>query len=185
VILPPLLVDGPSPEVLPAFLLPGRERSLRPLAVLEQEIRMRTRFGWIRIPRGYVTDFASIPVWATVVTGFRLQPLGRWAWAALAHDMGYAVGQPGYRAMFDEILRERMAIDQVSPAARAIISRAVRLGGQGGYDAAPGWWNTENFADPDGGAYPVRPPFAREAAFVGREWGMRQRPDWPELAAAA
>ena len=73
--------------------------------------------------------------------------------------------------MFDEILRERMAVVGVSPIAREIIHRAVRIGGQGGYDAAPSWWPTQNFADPETGAYPVASPFAREEAFVGRPWG--------------
>lgn len=183
--LAPLVVDGRAPSILPAYALPGRDRDERPLYVIERELQMHTRFGWLRIPRGYVTDFASIPAWASVITGFRLQPLGRWAWAAIAHDFGYAVGQPGYRPVFDQILLERMELDGVAPLARAIIYRAVRLGGQGGYDAAPSWWETQNFADPDTGAYPRRPPFDREAAFTGAPFGLRVRPDWPPLPLAA
>lgn len=177
--LPPLVVDGAAPAVLPACPLPGDDREARPLFVMERTVHLRTRHGWERIPRGYVTDFASIPALATLVTGWRLQPLGRWAWAAIAHDWMYGIGQPGYRPVADDILHERMVLDRVGALSRVIIYDAVRIGGAGGYAKAPSWWDSENFADPETGAYPVTPPFTREEAFAGRTWGLRPQPDWP------
>jgi hypothetical protein len=159
--------------------MPRRARAERPLFVIGREIWMKTRFGWVRIPRGYVTDFGSIPALASTVTLSNIRPLGRHAWATLPHDLGYAIGEAGKREMWDEIFRERMEIDEVPVARRAIMYRAVRLGGGGGYKKAPSWWATENFADPESGLYPVPPPFAREEAFVGAKWGLRPDPDWP------
>lgn len=175
---PPLVVDGAAPAVLPAYPLPGHDRSLRPLYVVERTINFKTLHGWVRVPEGYVTDFASIPILASYLSGMRLQPLGRWAWAAVLHDWGYAIGQPGYRPVIDDMLRERMDIDGVGGFARTIIYRAVRIGGQGGYDEAAKYWDAADFADPVWGAYPVTPPFARVEAFVGGAWGLRPSPDW-------
>lgn len=179
---PPIVVDGPAPPILPAYPLPGQDRSDRPLYVLERTIHFKTLHGWHRVPEGYVTDFASIPAIGSYLSGMRLQPLGRWAWAAVAHDWGYAIGQPGYRSWIDDMLLERMELDGVGSIARSIIFHAVRWGGQGGYDDAPSWWDTENFADPITGAYPRNPPFARQGAYVGATWGLRAQPDWPETA---
>lgn len=175
----PLVIDGPAPEVLPAWPMPRRARAERPLFVMGREIRFRTRFGWFRVPRGYVTDFGSIPTLAQIVTLANYRPLGSHAWAAVAHDFGYAIGEPGRREMFDAIFLERMELDGVPKARRAIMHQAVRVGGAGGYRKAPSWWATENFADPESGQYPISPPFAREDAFVGAAWGMRPQPDWP------
>jgi hypothetical protein len=175
---PPVIVDGPACGVLPACPLPGHDRAARPLFVIERELHFRSRHGWARVPRGYVTDFASVPAWATLVTGLRLQPLGRWAWAAVLHDLLYAIGEPGRRAMADDVFRERLKLDGVDPTDRAVLFAAVRLGGGAGYACAPRWWASESFADPETGAYPVRPPFAREAAFVGGPYGLRPVPDW-------
>lgn len=189
----PLIVDGRAPAVLPAYPLPFSARDRHPLYILERTIYLKTAHGWLRIPRGYVTDFGSIPWLAIMLSALALQPLGPWAWAALGHDWGYAIGQPGYRPLFDDIFRERMRVDGVDGFRRDVMYRAVRLGGQGGYDKAPSWWGAENFGDPDTGAYldrrtgqnPVSPPFTREAAFVGMPWGARPVADWPELQLAA
>jgi hypothetical protein len=179
----PLVVDGRAPAVLPAYPLPGRARGAHPLYVLERTIYFRTLHGWHRVPRGYVTDFASIPDVVIWLSFSRLEPLAAHAWAAVAHDFGYAIGEPGKRPAFDGIFRERMELDGVPAARRWEMYNGVRLGGQGGYDKAPGWWSTENFADPETGEYPVPPPFRREEAFAGARWGVRERPDWNELPA--
>jgi len=176
---PPLIVDGAAPAVIPARPLPWRARHGRPLFVTERTIHLMTPDGWFRIPRGYVTDFGSIPGFATMLTLMQFQPLGRHAWAALNHDFGYAIGQTGRRALVDSWFVERMRIDNVPSFRREVMYRAVRLGGAGGYKQAPSWWETENFADPDTGA-PVPPPYPREAAFAGGPYGLRCLPDWRE-----
>lgn len=165
--LAPLIVNGPAPEVFPVKPLWRRSREGRPLYVSERDVILDGQF----IPRGYVTDFGSIPGFATLLTVLRLQPLGHHAWGAFGHDFGYAVGQPGMRKVFDDRFLARMALDGVNAARRQIMYRAVRLGGQGGYDRAPSWWDTLNFADPETGQ-PMPPPFAREDAFIGAEYGL-------------
>lgn len=176
----PLVVDGRAPLVLPAFPLPGRDRDRHPLYVMERTVHLRTLHGWERIPRGYVTDFASIPVLATVLTGLDLQALGKWAWAAIAHDWLYAVGQPGYKAKADDVFRERLQLDGVDGFRTLVLYQSVHRFGGHGYAEAPSWWATENFADPETGAYPVAVPFRREDAFADAPWGLRARPDWRE-----
>lgn len=175
-----LIVEGRAPLVLPAYPLPGRARDRHPLYVMERTIHLRTLHGWERIPRGYVTDFASIPVLATVLTGLDLQALGPWAWAAIAHDWMYAIGEPGQKDKADEIFRERLVLDGVDVFRRNVLFESVHRFGGGGYAKAPGWWATENFADPETGEYPVPPPFRREDAFIGGPQGLRRAPDWIE-----
>ena len=177
-----VLGRGAAPGILPACPLPGHDRERRPLFVIEKRIHAWTPYGWVLIPRGYVTDFASIPVLASLLTGMDLQALGPWAWAAIIHDMRYAVGEPGKRAEADATFHWRLGVDGVHPVTREVLYRAVRLGGGGGYASAAKWWETANFADPETGAYPVKPPFAREEAFAGRAWGIRPLPDWPAVA---
>lgn len=180
----PLIVDGRAPGVLPAFPLPGRDRDRHPLFVMERTVYLRTLHGWERIPRGYVTDFASIPVLATVLTGLDLQALGPWGWGAVAHDWLYAIGEPGMKAIADDVFRERLVLDGVDSVRRTILYQAVHHFGGSGYAKAPSWWASENFADPVSGAYPVTPPFIREQAFTGQRWGLRPEPTWIEGLAA-
>jgi hypothetical protein len=180
----PLIIDGPAEGPLPAYPLPAYARDRHPLYVVERTIYRRLPFGWQRIPRGYVTDFASIPLLATMATVFSLQPLGPWAWAALSHDFGYAVGEPGKRPLYDDAFHALMKVDGVDGVVREVMYRAVRIGGNGGYVKAPSWWDTENFADPERGTYPIPPPFAREDAFIGARWGVQVAPQWQEAVAA-
>jgi hypothetical protein len=177
----PLIIDGPAPRLLPARPLPSATRGGRPLYVLERTIHLRTKHGWERIPQGYVTDFGSIPRLATWATFTRMQALGIHAWAALAHDWGYAIGEPGMRDVFDDIFAERMKVDGVPKLRRKLMVAAVKAGGGSGYKKAKGWWETENFADPETGE-PVPPPFQREEAFARAPWGLQLQPDfgwWP------
>lgn len=167
------------PGVLPAYPMPARIREHRPLSVFVCDVHIETLFGWIRIPKSYVTDFASIPWLATVATGMDLQALGPWAPAAIGHDWLYAIGEPGSRDKADAFFAWRMEIDGVPAVQRQILHAAVRLGGAGGYAQAARWWTSEGFADPVTGAYPIKPPFAREEAFAGAPWGLRPRPAWP------
>lgn len=176
---PALIVDGPAAFPLPAYPLPWLVREDRPLFVIERLIYLRTAYGWVRIPRGYITDFGSIPALASAVTLTKLQPIGRHAWAAIPHDFGYAIGEEGKKPVFDEIFRARMEVDGVPAVRREIMFAAVHLFGGGGYRQAKTWWDTENFADPETGQR-VAPPFARAEAFAGQRFGLRDRPDWNE-----
>lgn len=98
----------------------------------------------ITVPKGFVTDLASIPRWAWVL----LPPDGPWVKAAIVHDFLYATGGTGIwkkhstsiappieysRKDADLILREAMENRGVGPFKRAIIYAAVRFGGAGGW----------------------------------------------------
>lgn len=178
----PLVIDDQTrPGVLPACYLRGQAREGRPLFVHTRTIHLKTRFGWIRIPRGYITDWGSIPRAATFVTLTDLEPLGPHAVGADGHDWRYSIGEPGKKAIADQTFREQMILDRVPAVRRETMYEAVRLFGGYGYAKAKTWWDTENFADPETGER-VAPPFAREEAFDGARWGMRDRPDWNEAA---
>ena len=101
----------------------------------------------ITVPAGATTDLASIP---RLVSGI-LPPDGPWAKAAVVHDWLYSTrgeclrhesdGWTLYRtrrraytrAEADKILGEAMEVLGVPAWKRAVIYRAVRLGGQGGW----------------------------------------------------
>lgn len=100
----------------------------------------------ITVPKGFVTDLASIPRWAWIL----LPPDGPWVKAAIIHDFLYATegtgrwkghasgnsrAEPYTRAEADGILREAMENRGVDPGRRAIIWAAVRVGGACGWRA--------------------------------------------------
>lgn len=177
----PLIVDGRAPAILPACPMPADSREDRDLFVMERTVYLQTVRGWVRIPRGYITDFGSIPALASAITMTKLRPIGRHAWAAIGHDWGYAIGEAGMKPTFDQIFLGRMELDGVPLARRQVMYEAVHLFGGGGYRQAKSWWDTENFADPDTGER-VAPPFARADAFAGCRYGLREHPDWQEAA---
>lgn len=166
---PALVIDGPVPPFrpLPAYPMPGQDRDGRRLYILARPVQFGTRYGWQTVPAGYVTDFASIPRLAA----WRIHPLDRHAWAALLHDWRYAVGEPGKKALGDTMFDDRMRMDGVWGPRRALMHGSVQVGGRRGYARAPGWWETQNFADPETGE-PAPPPFAREEAFDGARYGL-------------
>lgn len=93
---------------------------------------------WAR--RGSRTDLASIPRLAWSL----LPPDGPWLKAAVIHDALYRTQgelerlghpQPFTRKEADKILREAMGVLGVAGWKRAVIYRAVRLGGRGGWGA--------------------------------------------------
>jgi hypothetical protein len=99
---------------------------------------------WIEVPKGFVTDLASIPRWGWII----LPPDGPWVKAAIIHDYLYATGGTGIwkghertidrptpysRKESDEILREAMENRGVGPIRRTIIYLAVRIGGSFGW----------------------------------------------------
>jgi hypothetical protein len=101
----------------------------------------------IIVPRGFVTDLASIPrpLWSW------LPPDGPWAKAAVIHDfLYYTQGQGVWKCHdttlqrsyskdeADWILRDAQADRHVGVVSRNIVWLGVHLGGQAGWDASPG-----------------------------------------------
>jgi hypothetical protein len=98
----------------------------------------------ITVPKGFVTDLASIPRWAWDI----LPPDGPWAKAAVIHDFLYYTkgtgvwdkhpttltrATPYTRAEADWILRDAMRDRCVGVLSRNVIYDAVRIGGEGAW----------------------------------------------------
>lgn len=134
--------------------VPGKSRSgrqcVRLLQPLEYRVGSANSAEVITVPRGFETDFASIP-W-----GIRnlFPPMGPWSRPAIVHDFLYCSRGTGVldtanaphlcgitrlfpyeRWEADLIFREAMTVvDPPVPAwRRAIMYRAVRLGGWSGW----------------------------------------------------
>jgi hypothetical protein len=105
-----------------------------------------------RVPRGYLTDFASIPQAARTI----FNPFGDHAEAAVIHDWLYAVGEANQRPYADSVFLYAMKEQGVNVAARSIMFRSVRLGGDEAYGAEQEW----TFYDPET-FEPLPPPFGR------------------------
>ena len=81
----------------------------------------------ITVPRGFETDFASVPrfFWRL------LPPRGKWSFAAAVHDFLYRVGLPGItRARADAIFLEVMQRCGVPKGHRWAMYVGVRVGGR-------------------------------------------------------
>lgn len=122
--------------------VPGKTRGgrqcVRLLEALEYRVGGIDSPETITVPAGFETDFASIPF------GVRnlFPPLGLWARPAILHDYLYATGgkgpgvsrwEPYTRKEADDIFREAMKVVGVPAWRRAIMYRAVRLGGGSGW----------------------------------------------------
>jgi hypothetical protein len=79
---------------------------------------------YIRVPRGFVTDFASVPriFWSLI------PPWGRYGKAAVIHDYLYKENI-GSRKSADDIFLEAMEVLKVSVLKRIIMYWAVRIFG--------------------------------------------------------
>jgi hypothetical protein len=95
----------------------------------------------IRVPRGFETDFASIPIWMSAV----FNPIGDNAEAAVVHDWLYAVGEKGQREQADAIFLYAMQQSHTPALQTKVMYEAVRAGGAPNY-GAPGEWR---FVDPE------------------------------------
>lgn len=122
-------------------------RDGRTLWGLQRDLAYRTEIGGagvITVPKGFVTDLASIP---RILTG-ALPPDGPWTQAAVCHDLLYFTkgglnlvygrkcitrATPYTRAESDDILREAMADLGVSVIQRNLIWSGVRVGGSSGW----------------------------------------------------
>lgn len=82
----------------------------------------------IKVPTGFLTDFASVP---PVARKF-IPPIGRYASASVVHDWLY-VNKIGKRSTADRVFLLAMKAAGVSWPTRSIIYRAVRLFGAKGW----------------------------------------------------
>ncbi len=113
----------------------------------------------IRIPRGFETDFASIPF----ATSALFDPMGDNSEAAVLHDYLYAVGEPGQREKADTILLDTLSRQHVDPLRRKLMYEAVRAGGAGSYGRASEW----RFVDPET-QKPIKGPPKPKSAIVAQ-----------------
>ncbi|MDZ4370208.1 MAG: DUF1353 domain-containing protein [Phenylobacterium sp.] len=143
-------------EEVPGLVQSGRP-CVRLLEALEYRVGHAESPETIVVPAGFVTDFASVPwgLWNL------FPPLGAWARPAIIHDFLYATGGDGWwqppgsnrrkwitgpiredwtapvytREEADKVFREALAIPELGIPAwrRAVMYRAVRLGGASGW----------------------------------------------------
>ena len=83
----------------------------------------------IRVPKGFITDFASVPAMLRGV----LPPWNVWGCAAVLHDHLYWT-QYLDRDIADSVLLEAMRVLGVDDAIAALIHTGVRVGGQASWD---------------------------------------------------
>lgn len=113
----------------------------------------------IVVPEGYVTDFASVPVGADKVVSV----YGNNMEAAIVHDWLYAVGEPGKRALADEIFRYALKEQGVSVTERLLAYEGVRIGGAQAYGKADEW--AKRFYKTDGSG-PDTPQFEKPKSAI-------------------
>ena len=127
-------------------LVPGRDREGRKVYVLQEDwVYCYDPTGDVYVvPRGFETDFASIPGWAQ----FLIKPEGDHSQPAVIHDWLYAVGGPGNeteREHADQVFHFAMNTDMgVNPIKSAVMHQAVRFGGAASFGQDAEW----RFADP-------------------------------------
>lgn len=82
------------------------------------------------VPKGFTTDFASIPriLWTLVGA-----PTGKYTRAACVHDRLYRTKGLATRAQADRVLLEAMKVSHVNILQRWAIYLGVRLGGHWSY----------------------------------------------------
>ena len=97
------------------------------------------------VPKGYMTDFASIPEGMPF-----FEPFGLHSEAAIAHDWFYAVGEPGKREWADKFFLAKMKALNVPLLKREAMYQAVRLGGEAAYGRIGEW--EKRFGDPETGS---------------------------------
>lgn len=87
-------------------------------------IRYKTSFGQWRVPKDFVTDFASIPkfLWSLY------PPHGQYTRAAIIHDYLYQ-DRLVARKIADQVFKEQMKIDGVNWFTRNVFYIAVRTFG--------------------------------------------------------
>ncbi len=128
--------EGPITS-LTIILIPEEHRQNRRVAALGAtfgfvaELPGRRRIA-VAVPRGYVTDFASIPGFVQ----WLIAPFGKHSEAAVVHDWLYTLGTPGdrkTRKLADLTFRRALALVGVKFFRRNLMYWAVRVGGRSGY----------------------------------------------------
>ncbi|MFO0700922.1 MAG: DUF1353 domain-containing protein [Nitrospira sp.] len=119
------------------------------------------RYEAVRVPPGFVTDFASIPqvFWSL------LRPDGEYAYAAVVHDYLYWT-QTRSRDEADDILKMAMEDFEVGAVTIEAIYRAVRLGGKAAWNG-----NAEKKAQ---GEQRILTRFPQDPRIKWEDW--KQRP---------
>ncbi len=142
-----------------AFEKTARREGFRRVAVLTEDYYYcypLTR-QVIRVPRGFETDFASIPIWASAM----INPIGDNAEAAVIHDWLYAVGEPGQREQADSILLYALQQAHAPALQSKLMYEAVRAGGGANYGKPSEW----RFVDPET-EKPARAPKKPKSAVI-------------------
>lgn len=90
---------------------------------LVQDFNIQTSIGIITVPKGKVTDFASVPriLWGLI------PPYGRYTEASVVHDYLYSIGYN--RKQADKIFYELMLKAEVNKFKAYTMFKAVRLFG--------------------------------------------------------
>lgn len=131
----------------------------------------------ILVPKGYMTDFASIPAMARPF----IDIFGDNAEAAVAHDWLYAVGEPGQKRKADELFRYALQEQGVGAVTRNAMHAAVNNFGGSAYGRAGEW--DRRFGDPERVAPLSKSPLERRAtATVGHLADCRVMEDRETLA---
>lgn len=134
--------------------LEGRRQGRRVAVLIDDWLYCYPMTGEVfLVPRGYETDFASIPPAAR----WAISPFGNHAEAAVIHDWLYAVGEREKRLEADQIFRYAMKEANVNIVRRNLMYEAVRRGGESAYGAFQEW----RFRDHRTLALLDEPPFAR------------------------
>jgi hypothetical protein len=114
-----------------------------------------------RVPRGYITDYASVP-WYSRYAGF--SEFGPHKFAALIHDWLYSVGEgkggPNERALrrkADDIFLYGLEKSGMGLVQRRAMYRAVRTGGAKSYGAPEEWDSRFAVIELDGGRERIAP----------------------------
>lgn len=131
----------------PSFLEQGGRRA----AVLDEDYFFcdRRRDVVIRIPRGFVTDFASIPGVARILIdrlGPSLEPAGVHDWLYAAHEGADPAETEANRRLADDIFLDALTDNGAGLATRWIMYAAVRVFGGEPYSGAGDW--DGRFRDP-------------------------------------
>lgn len=114
--------DPIAVEVLPS----GNFRLLRAVVY---EVGWKGSSWAITIPKGYETDFASIPAWATWI----IPKFGRHNGGALLHDFAYSNLLELPRSTADNIFYDALIVSQMPHWKAHIMYCAVRIGGGAAY----------------------------------------------------
>ncbi len=142
-----------------AFEQKSRREGFRRLAVVTEDYYYCSPLTRqvFRVPRGFETDFASIPYWASAV----FNPIGDDAEPAVVHDWLYAVGEKGKRDEADAIFLNAMQTAHMPALQSKMMYEAVRAGGAANYGAPSEW----RFVDPET-EKPAKPPKKPASAVV-------------------